>query len=542
MMMAIGNFRVRRPVLLLVLDGWGLGDGGAGDAVAHANTPNMDRYWRDCAHTTLYTHGHFVGLPSAKDLGGSEVGHLTMGAGRVFDQGSTRIGQSIADGSLFTSPVARELFSRGERGTLHLLGLLSDGNIHSHIDHFCAVISQASKQGVTRLRLHALFDGRDVAIQSAERYVATIEALFSRINTEPNRDYAIASGGGRERVTMDRDHNWSQVEAGWEQVVHGNSPCHFTSAMAAVDSFRQQTPGLIDQDMAGFVVVDAANHPIGVVADGDGVLMMNFRADRAIEITEAFCLDEFNGFDRGRRPDCYFAGMMVYDEDRNLPAHQLMSPAVVDQSLGRSLVERGIRQFRLAETQKYPHVTFFFNGGYREPLDAALEQYVLIPSDQGINFADRPQMKAVEVADAAIQLLESGDYGFGLINFANADMVGHCGRTDAAIEAVEAVDSALGRVMAALAKVGGVALITADHGNAEEMEVVTGDGTEPCTRHSINQVPCILFDPEYDGSYRLLQQGEDGHHLGLSNLAATVCTMMGDQPLAVFDRELIVAT
>ncbi|MDX8410182.1 MAG: 2,3-bisphosphoglycerate-independent phosphoglycerate mutase [Mariprofundales bacterium] len=538
------NFDGRQPVLLLVLDGWGLGDGSTGDAVARANTPNMDRLWNDCAHTTLYTHGHFVGLPSEKDLGGSEVGHLTMGAGRVFDQGSTRIGQAIADGTLFESAVAQELFSRCQQGgTLHLLGLLSDGNIHSHIDHFCAMIDQADRQGVARLRLHALFDGRDVAVQSAEHYVATIEAQFARINGGGGRDYAIASGGGRERITMDRDHNWSQVEMGWKQVVHGDSPCYFHSATEAIEHFRAQNPNLIDQDMDGFVIVDAADQPLGAVQDGDAVVMMNFRADRAVEISEAFCLEDFAGFDRGRRPDCYFAGMMVYDEDRNLPSNQLMPPVAVDRALGRLLVERGIRQFRLAETQKYPHVTFFFNGGYRQPLDKDLENYVLIPSDRGITFADRPQMKAGAVTDAALELIASGDYGFGLINFANADMVGHCGRIDAAIAAVEVVDEAVGRIVEALAKVGGLALITADHGNAEEMQVGTGDHMDACTRHSINPVPCILFDPDYgDGSwYRLRQQGEGDMALGLSNLAATLCAMLGTEPLAEFDAGLMVA-
>ncbi len=531
-------FRPRRPALLIVLDGWGLGDGGAGDAVARANTPTMDRCWQRYAHTTLYTHGAFVGLPSTKDLGGSEVGHLTMGAGRVFDQGSTRIGHAIADGSLFASEAAREVMARGRQGaTVHLLGLLSDGNIHAHIDHFQALIDHADQSGVARLRLHALFDGRDVAVQSAERYVARIAQQFAAINGKGDRDYAIASGGGRERIVMDRDRHWPAVAAGWRQIVHGDSPHHFRSADEAITHFRAQTPGLVDQDMDGFVVVDDHDNPIGTVEDGDAVVMMNFRADRAIEITEAFCLDDFDGFDRGRVPECYFAGMMVYDEDRNLPQHQLMPPATVDHTLGRMLVERGIRQFRLAETQKYPHVTFFFNGGYREPLDAALESYVLIPSDQGISFADKPEMKAAEVADAAVAMLASGDYGFGLINFANADMVGHCGQLAPAMAAVEAVDRALGRILRAVESAGGSALITADHGNAEEMLV--GDH-EACTRHSINPVPCVLFDPGYDGGYRLRQQEEADGRLGLSNLAATICTMMGIAPLEQFDPGLIV--
>jgi len=535
--MTINTFTARRPVLLLVLDGWGLGDGSDGDAVAQADTPNMDRYWRDYAHTTLYTHGEFVGLPSKKDLGGSEVGHLTMGAGRVFDQGSTRIGHAIQDGALFESEVAHEVIAKGKNGgKIHLIGLLSDGNIHSHIDHFSALINHADQSGVAQLRLHALLDGRDVAVQSAHQFVAQIEQLFDRINRNPDRNYAIASGGGRERIVMDRDHDWPSVAEGWQQIVHGNSAHRFHSAMEAIAYFRQQTPGLVDQDMDGFVVIDEHNNPVGTVEDGDAVVMMNFRADRAIEITEAFCLDDFTAFDRGKVPDCYFAAMMVYDEDRNLPANQLMPPVSVDHTLGRMLVAQGIRQFRLAETQKYPHITFFFNGGYREPLDTSLESYVVIPSDRGISFADKPQMQADKVADAAIKMVQSGEYGFGLINFANADMVGHCGRIGPAIAAVEAVDAAVGRIMEAVEAVGGAALITADHGNAEEMLV---GSSEACTRHSINPVPCILFDPN-DGSHRLRQQGDDGVQLGLSNLAATLCTMMGIEPLDAFDASLII--
>jgi len=535
--MTTQTLTARRPVLLLVLDGWGLGDGSSGDAVARAHTPNMDRYWRDYAHTTLYTHGEFVGLPSKKDLGGSEVGHLTMGAGRVFDQGSTRIGRAIADGSLFESEVAGEVLSRGQQGgTIHLIGLLSNGNIHSHIDHFSALINHADQNGVAQLRLHALLDGRDVAVQSAQQFVGQIEQLFARINANPDRNYAIASAGGRERIVMDRDRDWSAVAEGWQQIVHGKSAHQFHSTIEAINHFRKQTPGLVDQDMDGFVIVDHDDNPVGAIHDGDAVVMMNFRADRAIEITEAFCLDDFSGFDRGTMPDCYFAAMMVYDEDRNLPANQLMPPVSIDHTLGRMLVDRGIRQFRLAETQKYPHITFFFNGGYREPLDAALESYVVIPSDQGVSFADKPQMQADKVADAAIKMIESGEYGFGLINFANADMVGHCGRIEPAIAAVEAVDAAVGRIMEAVAAASGAALITADHGNAEEMLV---GASEACTRHSINPVPCILFDPDYDGSYQLRQQGEQRAQLGLSNLAATLCTMMGTEPLPGFDTSLI---
>jgi len=529
------HFTGKGPVLLIVMDGWGMGSGGPEDAIAHADTPVFDRLWSGYAHTTLMTHGPYVGLPAAKDLGGSEVGHLTMGAGMILDQGPTRINKAIADGSFYQSDALQQVIDTCEKGgTLHLLGLLSDGNIHSHIDHFIALIDHAFEKGIKRLRLHALLDGRDVGIQTAEKYIARIEQAFAYVNDSDGFDYRFASGGGREQVIMDRDHNWSKVEEGYNAMVHGTSDRRFHSMLDAVNHFRGETQGVVDQDLPGFVIVDQEERPVGRVSDGDAVIMVNFRGDRAIEITEAFCLDDFDGFDRGgsngKGPAVTYAGMMVYDEDRDLPTLQLMGPTKVELPFGRRILEMGIKQFRLTETQKYPHVTFFFNGGYREPLDASMEEYILIPSDKGISFADKPQMKAPEIADKAIELIESGDYGFGLINFANADMVGHCGHLEPAVAAIEAVDTAVGRIVDVLEKAGGCALITADHGNAEEMQVATASGSEPSTKHSINPVPCILFDPAFDGSYRLAQPS-DGDDVastpGLSHIAATLFEMMG---------------
>lgn len=532
------HFQGRRPALLIIMDGWGMGTGGSEDAVAQADTPTLDRLWKAFPHTQLLTHGPYVGLSSAGDLGGSEVGHLTMGAGNILDQGSTRINKAIVDGSFHQSPALRKIIEHclQYQSTLHLLGLLSDGNVHSHIEHFLSVIRHADNLGIMRLRLHALFDGRDVAIQTAQNYATRIEEAFASINKSLERDYRVASAGGREMITMDRDNDWSKVGAGWQAHVHGQAEYQFQSVREGIDYFRSQTPGLVDQDMPGFVIVDDATQPVGCIQDEDAVIMMNFRGDRAIEITEAFCLDDFDGFDRGERPNVLFAGMMVYDKDRSLPDLQIMESTKVDNPFGKRILDLGIKQFRLTETQKFPHVTFFFNGGRRKPLDTSLEDYILIPSDKGISFADVPSMKSVEIADKAIELIESGEYGFGLINFANADMVGHCGRIEPTVDAVEAVDAAIGRIVAALEACGGCALITADHGNAEEMLVHTDHGDEPCTRHSINPVPCIFYDPLYDGSYRLRQpeEGEDDVSMipGLSHLASTLFIMLGqDAPV-----------
>ncbi|MDQ6992273.1 MAG: 2,3-bisphosphoglycerate-independent phosphoglycerate mutase [Mariprofundus sp.] len=531
------------PVLLVIMDGWGIGTGGQEDAIALAETPVFDRLWADYAHTELMTHGDYVGLPSVKDMGGSEVGHLTMGAGLILDQGPTRINKAIKDGSFFESEALGKLLSIEQEQALHLIGLLSDGNIHSHMLHFQTLINAAFERGVQHLYVHALLDGRDVGIQSAQQYVLALEDVFTEINGHQGFHYGFASGGGRERITMDRDCDWNKVGAGWNLMVHGECEQRFPSMMAAITHFRKLDGELIDQDMPAFLIVDDADAPVGKISDGDAVVMVNFRADRAIEITQAFELDAFDGFDRGRRPQCIYAGMMVYDEDRNLPALQLMGPTKVAEPFGKRILEMGIKQFRLTETQKYPHVTFFFNGGYRQPLDASMEDYILIPSDKGVSFADQPQMKSAEIAAKAVALIESGDYGFGLINFANADMVGHCGKIKPAIAAVEAVDRAVGTIIDALQACGGRALITADHGNAEEMQIHDKSGhVEASTKHSTNPVPCILFDPSFEGNYRLHQPHDgDGKALmpGLSHLAATLYAVMGEAVPADLNSSLI---
>ena len=513
----------KKTTLLIVMDGWGIGSGGADDAISLAKTPNFDSLRETCAYTELNTHGDHVGLPSNKDMGGSEVGHLTMGAGIILDQGPTRINKAIADGSFYESEALAKVINCGKQGkAVHLLGLLSDGNIHSHIDHFIAVAKYADEQGVESLYVHASLDGRDVGIQSAQDYVKQLEDVFTAINDKGNRDYAFASAGGRELSVMDRDQDWSKVKRGWDAMVLGKAEHRYFSMNEAITTLRSITPNLIDQDMSSFVIMDESGALKATINDGDAVLMMNFRGDRAIEISEAFVLDDFTGFEREVYPNITFAGMMVYDEDRDLPELQLMGPTKVDYPLGRYLVEQKVKQFRLTETQKYPHVTFFFNGGYRKPLDESLEDYILIDSDKGISFADKPEMKAAEIAEKAVQLIESDEYGFGLINFANADMVGHCGLLEPTIAAVEAVDKAVGLIIQTLVKVGGKAIITADHGNAEEMVTVKDGHDEACTKHSINPVPCILFKAE--GKYELsLVTQQD---VGLANIAATVCDML----------------
>ncbi|MDH4224285.1 MAG: 2,3-bisphosphoglycerate-independent phosphoglycerate mutase [Deltaproteobacteria bacterium] len=537
------RFKGRGPLINIVLDGWGIGSHNGGDAVFLARTPNMDRLTDRFAHSSLLTHGPYVGLPSINDIGGSEVGHLTLGAGKTFPQGPTRIKELIDKGEFSRGEVLNRLIDQclEKSSALHLIGLLSDGSVHSHISHFYTVINLAVQRGVTRLFVHALLDGRDVPYQSALEYIEPLENRFEAIRrNHPGWDYRVASGGGREVITMDRDTNWEKVRLGWQVHVHGREGAHFSSAAEAVQTYRAANPDMADQEITPFVVVKDGK-PAGPIQDGDSVIFMNFRGDRAMEFSQAMVLDDFKGFDRGRRPTVLYAGMMVYDEDTNMPPLQLMPPASVDNPFGRRVLELGMDQFRLAETQKYAHVTFFFNGGYREPLDPKKETYHLIPSDRIQSYADAPAMKAADIAKKAADFIRSGRFQYGLINFANSDMVGHTGNLAAAIQAVEAVDGALGILLEAVEAVDGLALITADHGNADEMvsyNPVTKK-TEPNTRHSINPVPVVIFDPHYRGpeDYTLLQPDKD-HPNTLSMVAATNFILLGRTPPDDLNRHL----
>lgn len=525
----LDRFAGRRPVINIVLDGYGIGNHDHTDAIFQAATPFVDQLRASYATTTLLTHGPHVGLPGAKDLGGSEVGHLTMGAGKIIAQGPTMITNAIQDGTFFDMPVLNEAYSRAQKnGALHLIGLLSDGNVHSHLDHFVAVIEEAARRGVKNCFVHALLDGRDVGIQSADLYVEILEKLFAGIRNEhPDWCYQFASGGGREVITMDRDQNWDKVRRGWETHVMGASGSVFPSALAAISHFREQTPDLIDQDCPPFNIT-APDGSVPTINDGDTVIFMNFRADRAIELTRAFAEDGFTGFEIEHHPQIYYAGMMVYDEDSNMPENRIMSSPAVPDPFGRRILELGLRQFRLAETQKYAHVTFFYNGGYRNPLDKSMETYHLIDSDKIDSFAWAPEMKALEIAAQAVTFIQSGQFDFGLINFANTDMVGHTGDMKASIIAAQTVDIAVQQICTAIEAVNGVAVITADHGNADEM-IITGKKTgaeEISTKHSINPVPFVIFDPGYKGEYRVKERSDQAP-LNLSMIAATNYILLG---------------
>ena len=522
-------FSGRGPLIHVVLDGWGVGAADETNAVNRANLPVISRLIRGCPYTQLWTHGKYVGLPNEKDMGGSEVGHMTMGAGMVMEQGPTLIQDLLQSGEFFENPVLSRIIQNCvERDTpLHLLGLLSNGNIHSHVDHTEAIIRHAFKSGIKRCYLHALLDGRDVGIQSALDFTEPFEKLFSELKRQrPRIDYAFASGGGREVITMDRDNNWEKIEAGWQIHVQGQSENQFPSIRDAIEHFRKQNPEIIDQDIPGFVII-RNGEAVGRIEDQHALIFTNFRGDRATQFSRAFLADEFPYFERYRCPEVLFAGMTQYDQDNQIPPDYLVGTPVVEEPFGKRILELGLKQFRLSETQKFAHVTFFYNGGYREPLDPLQENYHFIASDKIPSFAERPAMKAPGISKKAVEFINSGEYQYGLINFANADMVGHTGDFQATVRAVEAVDSALDNIVRAIDAVNGLLVITADHGNADEMLISNQNGTlEISAKHSLNPVPFLIYDPLYNGDYRLKPFGQE-YNNNLSNIAATNFLLMG---------------
>jgi 2,3-bisphosphoglycerate-independent phosphoglycerate mutase len=516
------------PVVLCILDGVGLGEGGEDDAVATARTPHLDALYARWGMRPLRAHGRAVGLPSDADMGNSEVGHNAMGAGRVIDQGASLVQQAIASGAMWTSDAWRWLCA-APSGTLHLLGMVSDGNVHSHVDHLLALLDAAGRSGLRRVRVHLLTDGRDVAPRSALTYLPRVEDALAKLRAA-GLDAQIASGGGRMAITMDRyEADWAMVERGWRCHVHGEGR-PFRTAAEAIQTLYAEDPAVDDQWLAPFVLVDEAGQPVGRVVDGDAVLLFHFRGDRAIEISAAFERDAFTAFDRGARPHVRFAGMMQYDGDLHLPARFLVPPPAIDDTVGHRLAAAGLRTLAVAETQKFGHVTYFFNGNRSGYVDPALERYVEVRSDVR-PFEQAPWMKAAEVTDAALAAIAEGGWDHIRINFANGDMVGHSGDLEATRVAVEAVDLQLGRLVPAILAAGGVLLLTADHGNADEMwqrgkggaVAYDAEGAPlPRTSHTLHPVPCVLADPR--GLARLR---DDRPQAGITSIGPTLLALLG---------------
>jgi len=526
------------PVVLIVMDGYGLPKNDTGSAIAAARKPTLDRLFETCPHIRLRAHGTAVGMPSDDDMGNSEVGHNAIGAGQVYAQGAALVAKAIAAGDLWRGEAWQQVVAGARHGTLHFIGLFSDGNVHSHIDHLKAMVRQAKADGLARVRIHALLDGRDVPETSALDYVVPFEAFLAEASTD-GFDARIASGGGRQYITMDRyEANWPMVERGWRTHVLGEGP-QFANATEAVNALRAAHPGTIDQDLPPFVVAEAGK-PVGTIEDGDSVVFYNFRGDRAIEITRAFEDADFDKFDRVRRPQVTYAGMLQYDGDLKLPQRFLVAPPAIQDTMGEWFAKTGLPQFACSETQKFGHVTYFWNGNRSTKF--AGETWAEVPSDV-VPFEQRPWMKAAEIADAMVAAVGSGQYRVLRCNFANGDMVGHTGNFRAATMAVEAVDLALGRLLAAVGKAGGVALITADHGNADEMFELDKKTGQPAqnrdgsfkakTAHTLNPVPLILFGG--DGRFGLRQT----ETAGLSNIAATTAHLLGYAPPACWDESLL---
>lgn len=538
-------FKGRRgPVLLVIMDGVGYGKYADGDAVKSAYTPHLDWFLANCPNTKLKAHGVAVGLPSDADMGNSEVGHNAMGAGRVFDQGAKLVSNSISSKKMFSGQGWREISDNVKKNnsTLHFIGLFSDGNVHSHIDHLKAMMEHAAEEGISRIRVHILLDGRDVGETSALDYVIPFEKFLEGLR-EKGCDVRIASGGGRMYITMDRyNANWAMVERGWKTHVLGEGRL-FHSAQEAIETLRRETHA-IDQDLGAFVIEGDDGKPVGTIQDGDSVVYFNFRGDRAIEISEAFeGGDDFNRFDRIRVPKVCYAGMMQYDGDLHIPKRYLVSPPAIDRTSGEYLAATGVTTFACSETQKFGHVTYFYNGNKSGYIDEKLEKYVEIPSDI-VPFEQRPWMKGAEITDALIEAVKSGKYRNIRCNYPNGDMVGHTGVFQAVRIGVEAVDLCLGRLKAAIDEAGGVMVITADHGNADDMIEHAKDGSPKLgedgapkvkTSHSLNPVPCIIYDPEYKGDY----QKELREGLGISSIAATIMNLLGYEAPEDYDPSVI---
>ncbi|MBQ7352518.1 MAG: 2,3-bisphosphoglycerate-independent phosphoglycerate mutase [Clostridia bacterium] len=534
---------VKGPVLTIVMDGVGLAPDTEANAVSKAYTPTLDMLMSKYPCVKLKAHGTAVGLPSDDDMGNSEVGHNALGSGQVFAQGAKLVSQSIENGKMFASATWQKVVSnvKENNGVLHFIGLFSDGNVHSHIDHLKAMINQAKKESVSKVRLHILIDGRDVGETSALEYINPFEDYIASLRDD-SFDIKIASGGGRMVITMDRyEANWKMVELGWKTHVLGEGR-QFASAKEAVEAYRNEYK-VIDQDLPPFVISENGE-PVGTINDGDSVIFYNFRGDRAIEISKAFDDECFDKFDRVRYPKVVYAGMLEYDGDLHIPSNYLVNPPEITNTMGEYLANTGISQLAISETQKYGHVTYFWNGNKSGKFDEKLETYIEVPSDV-VPFEQRPWMKCAEITDKLIECLNSGKYACLRVNFPNGDMVGHTGNILATRCSMEALDLQLKRILDVVDALQGVALITADHGNADEMYELDKAGNPKTnkdgsykakTSHTLNPVPFIVYDNYYSDKYEVKS---DNGAFGLSNVAATAVNFLGYTAPDMWDESII---
>ncbi|MCH3987218.1 MAG: 2,3-bisphosphoglycerate-independent phosphoglycerate mutase [Lachnospiraceae bacterium] len=506
-----------KPVVLVVMDGVGWTDKDNGNAVMHSYKPQIDELMTKWPHTTIKASGTAVGLPSDNDMGNSEVGHNALGCGQIYSQGAKLVNESIESGKIYESQTWKDAvaYCKEHNGKMHFIGLLSDGNVHSNISHLIAMLKEAKKEGVKEARVHALLDGRDVPETSALTYIDQIEKVFAELNDD-NFHACLASGGGRMTITMDRyEADWSMVERGWHIHVMGDGRM-FSSATEAIETYRKEG-GYTDQYLPGFVIAKDGK-PVGPIDDGDSVVFFNFRGDRAVEISKAFdYMDKgFDAFPMPKKPKVYYCGMLQYDGDLKLPDHFLVAPPHIEHTMSEYLVKKGVKSYACSETQKFGHMTYFWNGNRSNKFSEELEDWEEVPSDI-IPFDQKPWMKATEVTEKMEAAIASGKYQFLRCNYPNGDMVGHTGNYEATIIGVESVDLNLRRIMDACKKYDYTLLVMADHGNSDEMVDKKG---KPKTSHSLARVPFAVYNgPE--GT-----EIKDGD-FGLANVAATVCKILG---------------
>ena len=524
----------RSFVLNIILDGVGIGKNPKIDAFHHAHTPHFDRIKKEFLYREINAHGKYVGLSSNGDMGNSEVGHNAIGAGKIYSQGSKLVQESFEKETIYQTPIWTKLIENclQNKKSLHLVALVSDGNVHSHINHLKKMILKASEQKVEKIFIHALLDGRDVPPTSSMEYIQDLEDLITTL--PKTTDCKIASVGGRMVIVMDRyEADWEMVKKGWQLIVEGKGR-QFENALQGIQKIREETQK-DDQYLSPFIIAENGK-AVGTVEEGDSVILCNFRGDRAIEFSLAMEDKTDDFFIKEKKINVLYAGMMEYDGDKKIPENYLVSPPMIEKTMGEYLVKNKVKLFAISETQKYGHVTFFWNGNRSDKFSEELEKYVEIQSDN-VPFDERPWMKAAEITDKTIELLQTKNYQFGRINYPNGDMVGHSGDFHAARMSMEATDRCLGKLLKVVEELGGIAIVTADHGNCDEMYQTDKAGNIKMkegipiskTSHTLNQVPFIIFDPLYQGEYHW-KEGD----FGLANIAATTFALMGYEKPAHF--------
>ncbi|GFY82528.1 phosphoglycerate mutase, 2,3-bisphosphoglycerate-independent [Actinidia rufa] len=535
-----------KVVAVVVLDGWGEASPNPYNCIHVADTPTMDSLkkgvperWR-----LVRAHGTAVGLPSDDDMGNSEVGHNALGAGRIYAQGAKLVDSALASGKIYEGEGFKYIKECFEDGTLHLIGLLSDGGVHSRLDQLQSLLKGASEHGAKRIRVHILTDGRDVLDGTSVGFVETLEDDLAKLR-EKGVDAKIASGGGRMNVTMDRyENDWGVVKRGWDAQVLGEAPYKFRNAVEAVKKLREETKAN-DQYLPPFVIVDENGMAVGPILDGDAVVTFNFRADRMVMLAKALEYEDFDKFDRVRFPKIHYAGMLQYDGELKLPRYYLVSPPEIERTSGEYLAYNGVRTFACSETVKFGHVTFFWNGNRSGYFNQEMEEYVEIPSDSGITFNVQPKMKALEIAEKARDAILSGKFHEVRVNLPNGDMVGHTGDIEATVVACKTTDDAVKMILDAIEQVSGIYVITADHGNAEDMvkrdkkgePILDKNGNvQILTSHTLQPVPLAIGGPGLLPGVKFRKDVPDG---GLANVAAMVMNLHGFEAPNDYEPTLI---